>query len=221
MNAKIVVSITVLVLAALACSTLTAGPNSVVGSGKVTSETRNVAPFSAVELAGSGDVNILLGDGQSMNVQADDNIMPLIETKVVNGTLVVSTKPFTNIRATNSIVVTVVMKSLQHLKLSGSGNINVGQMSGPELAVDLLGSGNIRVEGKAERVNISLPGSGNVFCDGLTARDAIVRLNGSGNVTVYADKSIDASLLGSGSIRYSGEPAQVSKSITGSGTITP
>ncbi len=223
MNTKVIAAISILLLAVLACSTVSipAASNRVVGSGKVTSELRDVAEFTAVELAGSADVNILLGNGQSVNVQSDDNIVPLIETKVVNGKLYISTKPMTNITTSNGIVVTVVMKSLQRLTLSGSGNMNVGQMSGPELAVELPGSGNVRVEGKADRVNVSLAGSGNVFCDGLKASNAVVRLSGSGNVTVYADKSIDASILGSGSIRYSGEPAQVTKSITGSGTITP
>ncbi len=223
MNRNIIVAISILLLAMLACSSVTvpAAANAIVGSGKVIGEVRDVAEFTAVELAGSADVNILIGDAQTVNVQSDDNNVPLIETKVVDGTLVISTKPLTNIKTSNGIVVTVAMRSLQHLKLSGSGNINVGEMTGPELTVDLPGSGNIRVIGKANRVNISLAGSGNVFCDGLTSNDAVVKLNGSGNVTVFADKSLDASLAGSGNIHYSGEPAQVTKSITGSGTITP
>ncbi len=223
MNTKAIAAMSILLLAVLACSTFSipSAPNRVMGSGKVTSEQREVAEFTAVELAGSADVNILLGNAQSVNVQSDDNIVPLIETKVVNGKLYISTKPLTNITTSNGIVVTVVMKSLQRLTLSGSGNMNVGEMTGPELAVELPGSGNIRVVGKADRVKVSLAGSGNVFCDSLTASDATVRLNGSGNVKVYAAKSIDASILGSGSIQYSGEPAQVTKSITGSGSITP
>lgn len=223
MNGKVFAAISILLLGVLACSAVSvpADTNRIIGSGKVSGETRDVAEFTAVELAGSGDVNILLGNGQSVNVQSDDNIVPLIETKVVNGTLVVSMKPLTNVTTSSGIVVTVVMKALQHLTLSGSGNIHVGEMSGPELAVDLPGSGSITVMGRADRVNISLAGSGNVFCEGLKASSANVRLNGSGNVTVYTDKSLDASLTGSGSIHYSGEPAQVTKSITGSGTITP
>ena len=94
-------------------------------------------------------------------------------------------------------------------------------MAGPDLVVDLSGSGNIAVDGVADRVTISLPGSGNIECKGLKAKSAKVTLMGSGTVTVYASETLDASVAGSGAIRYDGSPAQVTKSITGSGTITP
>jgi hypothetical protein len=45
-------------------------------------------------------------------------------------------------------------------------------------------------------------------------------LSGSGNIFVTARKSLDASLPGSGTISYSGDPADVTKSVTGSGAIT-
>jgi hypothetical protein len=211
----------VLVLASLACSTLSVGTNPVTGSGKVASEVRNVPDFTSVELAGSADVNILLGDAQSVNVQTDDNILPLIGTKVVNGRLVIGTKPFTNITTSNGVVVTVAMRSLQRVTLSGSGNLRVGAMSGPSLLVELPGSGDITVDGTTEHVSVSVPGSGNVLCSELKAHVADVTLLGSGTVTVYADQNVNASLAGSGTIHYEGNPPQVTKNITGSGAITP
>jgi len=115
----------------------------------------------------------------------------------------------------------VTMKSLKGVTLSGSGNIDVSGLVGDSLLVDLPGSGNITVTGTAESVNVSLPGSGNIYCDGLKTKSATVTLNGSGNIKVYASQSLDANLRGSGEIRYDGNPAQVNKSITGSGGITP
>ena len=221
MRKKMFFSIAVLILASLACSTLTVGTNRVIGSGKVASEVRNLPEFTSVELAGSADVNILLSDTQSVNVQADDNILPLIETKVVNGRLVIGTKPFTNITTSNGIVVTVAMKSLQGVTLTGSGNVSVGAMSGPDLTIALPGSGDITVEGKADHVAITLAGSGNVMCNALKAHKADVTLLGSGTVTLFADQSLIANLAGSGTIRYEGNPPQVTKNITGSGAITP
>ena len=188
---------------------------------QIAGEQRSVASFTSVELAGSADVNILLGDTQSVNVQADDNILPLIETNVVNGRLVIRTRPGTSITSTNGVVVTVVVKSLQGVTLSGSGNMHVGAMSGPDLTVELTGSGDITVEGSVEHAAISMHGSGNILCNGLKAHSADVSLLGSGNITAYADQSLNATLSGSGTIRYDGNPAKVTKNITGSGTITP
>ena len=77
------------------------------------------------------------------------------------------------------------------------------------------------IYGASRNVAINLPGSGNVHCDSLKAKSAKVTLMGSGTVAVYASQSLDASILGSGTIRYSGNPAQVTKHISGSGTIAP
>lgn len=221
MRRKVFFGIAVLILASLACSTLTVGTNRVTGSGKVASEVRSLPEFTGVELVGSADVNILLSDKQSVNVQADDNILPLIETKVVNGTLVVSTKPLTSITTSNGIVVTVGIKSLQRLTLTGSGNMRVAAMSGPDLTIALPGSGDITVEGQSDHVSITLAGSGNVLCAALQTHAADVTLLGSGTITVFADQSLNANLAGSGTIRYGGNPPQISKHITGSGAITP
>ncbi|MGZ6316000.1 MAG: head GIN domain-containing protein [Anaerolineales bacterium] len=221
MNKRLQLSLVMLVMAALGCSGLSVVTNHVIGSGHVIGEPRNVASFTSVELAGSADVNILVGDAQSVNVEADDNIAPLIQTIVTNGKLVISTKPGVDFSSTNRVVVTVSMRSLEHVTLSGSGNLNVGAMMGPDLAVDLPGSGDITVEGGANNATIDLSGSGNIQCSTLKAKSAKVSLSGSGNVTVYASEILDANISGSGTIRYDGSPAQVTKGITGSGTITP
>ena len=221
MNIRIRLSMAVLILAALACSSLSAGTNQVIGSGHVISETRDVANFTSVELASSADVNILLGNAESVNVEADDNIAPLIQTKATNGKLIISTQPNVNFTSTNRVVVTLAMKSLERVTLSGSGNLHVAEMTGPDLVVQLPGSGDITVEGTTDHVTISLAGSGNIQCNGLKAKSAQVTLTGSGTIMVYASESLDARLAGSGTIRYEGSPAQVTKSITGSGTIVP
>lgn len=221
MNKRIRLSMAVLTLAALACSSLSVGTNQVIGSGHVISGTRDVANFTSVELASSADVNILLGNAESVNVEADDNIAPLIQTKVTNGKLIISTQPNINFTSTNRVVVTLAMKSLERVTVSGSGNLHVADMAGPNLAVELPGSGEITVEGTTDHATISLAGSGNIQCNGLKAKSAQVTLTGSGTIMVYASESLDARLAGSGTIRYEGSPAQVTKSITGSGTIVP
>ncbi len=223
MNRKILLGIATLMLAALACSTLSMGTNRVVGSGHLVSESRTVANFTAVDVQGSADVTVALGNSASVIVQADDNIVPMVETSVQNGTLVIGMKPATNITSFSPIRVTVTVKSmnLDALGLSGSGSLKVSGMSGPDLSVQLSGSGGITVDGSVDHVSIKLPGSGNVHCEGLKAKSANVTLLGSGNIYVYASESLDASIVGSGTIRYTGNPAQVTKNVSGSGVISP
>jgi hypothetical protein len=154
-------------------------------------------------------------------VEADDNIVPLIETFVSTGRLIIRTKNNTNITTSHGIKVHVVAKAFESVALSGSGSIRAEGASGSQLTVALPGSGDITVAGTVERVVITLLGSGNIYCDNLKANSGTVTIFGSGNVNVYAAKSLDASILGSGNVHYTGSPAQVTKKITGSGTIAP
>ena len=218
---KIFIPLFVVVLL-LACNTVTIGGNNVVdGSGVVVSETRSVSGFDSIELPGSADVDIKIGDGESVVVETDDNILPLIQTEVRGHTLVIRNKPLTNIRTQNGVQVTVTMKSLESLRIPGSGNVTITGLDGGSVALDISGSGNVIAQGTADSVDINLSGSGNILVGDLQARTVEVRIGGSGNVEVYASEALNASIPGSGSITYRGIPASVDKSISGSGSIDP
>jgi hypothetical protein len=221
MTKKLSLMVAALMLALMACSMVSINTSTVVGSGKVTSQTRSATGFSSVVLKGSANVTITLGPSESIVVEGDDNILPLIETDVQNDQLVINTRPNTHLTTSNPVRVTVTVKTLKGVTLSGSGNMDVSGLEGGRLLFELPGSGNITVNGTADSVNVSLPGSGNIYCDGLKAKSASVTLNGSGNIKVYASDSLDASIRGSGEIRYAGDPVTVNKSVTGSGSIMP
>jgi hypothetical protein len=115
--------------------------------------------------------------------------------------------------------VKITLKSLDGVAISGSGNLDVPQYNGDKLTVGLPGSGNITLGGSANTVNIVLSGSGNIRSDKLTAKSATAMLSGSGSITVNASEQLDATVIGSGDIRYSGSPAKLTKIVTGSGNI--
>ena len=54
----------------------------VQGSGVTASETRDVGPFASVELAGSNNVVIRVGERRSVVVKADDNLLDRVSTQL-------------------------------------------------------------------------------------------------------------------------------------------
>jgi hypothetical protein len=66
--------------------------DSVIGSGKKASETRKVDSFTQLELLGVGRIEVTIGNRQPLELSGDDNILPLIETKVTDGKLVSTLK---------------------------------------------------------------------------------------------------------------------------------
>src|SRR5688500_548776 len=62
------------------------------GSGVLRTEQRLVPHFTTVESACIANVVIERGEHDSITVEAEDNILPLIETKVANRKLTLTTK---------------------------------------------------------------------------------------------------------------------------------
>ncbi|EEF27456.1 conserved hypothetical protein [Ricinus communis] len=102
----------------------------VQGSGRVQSQARDVAHFSGLAMSLPGNVDIRSGSGrEGVTVEADDNLLPLIETVVEDGTLKIRAKRNTNLR-TRNLKVVVQARDIDRLALGGSGNIDADVVRG-------------------------------------------------------------------------------------------
>lgn len=211
------------------------------GNGKFKKETRSVGDYTAVSSSGFWDVMIAYGDGNHVQIEGDENLLNYIETKVEDGKLTIKARKNTNLRSKNKITVYVSLTKMTGISLSGSGDI-IGQgkfrnegktdfkLSGSgniqmsfdrvtEADVSISGSGNIRLAGSANTVNARISGSGNADCSDLNSDDASAHVSGSGNIKLNANKSVDASISGSGNVSYKGAASNVKKHIAGSGRL--
>jgi hypothetical protein len=240
MYKRMILIISVLVLAALGCSLVSVGPiNAVTGSGKVVQETRSVSGFDQIELAISGDAYIQQGDSESLTIEGEDNILPLITTNVQGSRLVIGSKPGTSFGIMRTLVFHITVKDLRGLEISGSGNFNVGQVQSDDMNLQISGSGVIKFDqlaaqsltsningsgtiqvsaGSVDRQSIEIPGSGNFKADQLKSQVASVHLDGSGNASLWATGQLDVQVNGSGNVDYYGSP-QVNSVINGSGSV--
>lgn len=219
MNKKLLFILIILTLTISSCSLISDRPAVVRGSGNVISETRDVTGFTSISLEGSANVHVTMGTTESVVVSGEDNIVPLIETNVLKHELVIKTKPLMSYSTTRPVRVDVTMISLDQVSISGSGNLDVPELKADSFYANLAGSGNITLSGEANTTNFTISGSGNIFSDRLTAKTAKALISGSGNITMYASDALDATITGSGDIRYSGSPASLSKNVSGSGSI--
>ncbi len=216
----IMIAVLIAVLAVVAIAIAIAIALLVYGSsGAAATQTRTVAGFSRLDLAGSNNVTIIAGRPQSVVVHADSKVINHVTTDVVAGTLVIGdTGSFT---ASGPMSVDVSVPSLTALSLSGSGQISATGISAPQLTVTISGSGLVSAAGTATRLDVTINGDGTAQLSRLTARDVHAVVSGSGLIGVTATTSLDAAVPGSGTIIYSGNPPQVTTSVTGSGAVTP
>ena len=205
--------IAVLAVVAIAIALLAFG-----SSGAAATQTRTVASFTSLDLAGSNNVTITVGKPQSVVVHADSTLINHVTTDVLAGTLVIGDTG--SLTASGPMSVDVSVPSLTALSISGSGQISATGISTPQLTVTISGSGQLSAAGTATRLGVTINGSGQARLSRLTARDVNAVISGSGLIQVTATASLDASVPGSGTIVYSGNPPQVTTSVTGSGAVT-
>ncbi len=188
------------------------------GSGVVATQTRDLAAFNSIDLAGSNNVVIRVGEKQSVVVRADDNLLDRVTTEVQSGKLVIANTPG-DFTTKSPMRVEVSVPTLNALTLTGSGNIVVDGIEAESLSVTLPGSGTLTASGTATRLDVTISGSGTVQLTRLIANDVRASVGGSGSIFVTATRSLDALVSGTGSILYAGNPRDVTKNVTGTGTI--
>ncbi|HEV8082103.1 MAG TPA: DUF2807 domain-containing protein [Chitinophagaceae bacterium] len=94
------------------------------GNGQMKKETREVGSYTSLASQGSMDVTIAYGNSNSVIVEADENLLPYIETSVENDKLTIKSKKGVNLKTNSKMVVHVSMTKINSLQQSGSGNIN-------------------------------------------------------------------------------------------------
>lgn len=112
------------------------------------------------------------------------------------------------------------------VRVNGSGDVDLGGLRASDnngfskASFATRGSGNIRVAaGEFDSLDVSVHGSGGIDAGNLRVREAKVRINGSGDVELNALDILDARINGSGDVRHRGQPANLQRSINGSGNV--
>src|SRR5262245_5806663 len=216
-----VIAFAIATLALTACDHRIGGIGGIRGSGNVKTESRPVGGFKAVELAGIGKLIIEQNGTESLTVEAEDNLLPLITTQVSGARLVLGTKPHTNLSPTKPIVFRLSAKDLEKIALRGSGNIEAGDIDSKGFVTDLSGSGNITL-GKvtARHFELHSNGSGDFKSQGVKSDDARLDASGSGSGELIGldTKTLNVDQSSSGSIRLSGRSDNQEIKVTGSGS---
>lgn len=187
------------------------------GSGHFVRQSRAAGTFSQIETNGAADIEIVTGQAATIEIEADDNLLDNIETRVEGDRLVVTNRgSFSTSRAP---VVRVSLERLRSAETSGSGNVTVRGLQDSDFILTGRGSGDFRAEGRVARLQLYLHGSGNANLTRLNAGDVVARVNGSGHARVWAQHSLDAAANGSGSLVYDGPASLIRAEAHGTGSV--
>jgi len=211
----------------------------VKGDGNVISQEIPVGIYEEIKVEGALDLTYEAKPDEAayLRVEADDNIIPLLDIKVKGKTLNIKAKESIN---PSRFAIFTNSPSLKYVESKGASTIHLsGHVEGRELKVKLKGIGNIKTDhilyekaefilegsgdmelgGEAAKAKLEISGNGDIHSSGLQVGQLECQIKGNGNMTVNAVEKLSVEIKGRGNITYKGSPQITKQEIKGAGTV--
>lgn len=200
-----------------------------------TTQVRETKPFKQIELSGATSVIYKQSDTLSLKVIADDKEINNIYTTFEGDALIIKAKG----SFTHSYKVYVSGNTLSKIICSGASKLSTeNTLLGDSLSIDVSGAGNVIATIKTKAIDAMLSGASSVTLEGnsetlygtisgasalkaykLNANTTNITASGASSAKVYANHKINANATGSSTIKFKGEPTEVSAEASSSSFI--
>jgi hypothetical protein len=188
----------------------------VKGSGKRETQRRDITAFTSIQTTGAFNVEVACQKDLSLEVEADDNILPLIEAEVRGNTLYLTNKQSYSV--SSPVTFRITAPNLEGLSVTGAGKIAITGMKNEKFEIDSEGAPSINVAGTTKLIDIDASGAGSIDAHNLQASRAVIDSKGVCKVDVDVADQLDVTVSGPSSVTYQGNPV-VNKTVNGPGKV--
>jgi len=208
------------------------------GNGNVVTEEREVTQdFNEVKGSRGLDVYLTKGNENKIIIEADENLLELIETNISNGKLTITSSK--NIGRAKSKKVHVTFVELSKIEASSGADIignsviknetlTLDSSSGADLEIEVFAKqlyaetssgADIDVSGKASILNAKASSGSDLNAKKLQVLTCNAKASSGANITVNVKDNLDAKASSGGDVKYYGNPVSVTKKDGSSGSI--
>jgi Putative auto-transporter adhesin, head GIN domain len=217
-----VLAIAMLLAAPLAgCGDISWAPPAtpITGEGTMASEDRTAEPFDRVSV--SAPVKVAIGEAQQTEVKVDaqENVLPLLSTEVVDGQLVVSmVAPGFTTSDDNYPLVTVRAPGITSLAIAG-GSIGILESTTGELRIDVSGQSVLTAIGQVPTVSLSMTQGAHAELAELLVKDATIKMTDGSAATMTISGSVTGVANGGSTLTLTQQPASQTVEVSGGGSV--
>ena len=170
----------------------------IVGGGSIATEQRNVSNFTKIEV--EGKINVIIEHSASFKVavKSYQNLLPVLETKLIGDALHIGYRTGTNIINDRSEV-RISLPLLQKLTTTGDSEINIISGNSSNFEAHIVGSSLINAFNfSTQLANIDIEGNG--FASIAVADRLKVKITGNGTVYYKGSPLVTSNVIGNGII---------------------
>lgn len=208
------------------------------GNGNVATENRPVSEsFNAIEVSRGLDVFITQGSSESVTVEADENLLNIIETSINNGVLKVTACQNISHAASRKIFVTA--KTIQSISASSGSDVTatnqiqtdhleLGTSSGSDLNLKVQANSisarsssgsELDLEGSVNNFSATASSGSSIDAEKLIAINSQVKASSGSGITVNTQKKLTAKASSGADVKYIGNPEILDKTDGVSGSV--
>ncbi len=218
------------------------GVAGIPGSGVAKEEARAVDAFHAIDAGSALQVTVLVTPGAKPTgkINGDDNLVPLIESVVRDGTLILRLKDNSSISPKLPLLAEVTAGELDGVEASGAASVKVKggtkvnrftattsgaadvaveKVESSQAVANASGASHIVLAGSAASLKVDASGASQVKAEALVVEEAEVSISGASGVALHANKSVEGDVAGASRLDIHGSPARKDFSITGASQV--
>ena len=205
-----------------ACSSTSSGitgTTATTGSGQLATESRPVGGFTAVSLTGAGHLVVEQTGVESLEITAEDNLLPLIRSEVVGDRLVLGFGPGVSVTSTREVLYRLKVRDLTRLEASGASRVELVGVDTPQLGTVLSGASALSASGRASIHEIVVSGASRCEAGDLSSQVVTAALSGASYAFVSVSDTLAAALSGASTLEYRGDPAVTTTEVSGGSVV--
>lgn len=210
-----------------------------VGSGNVVQEQRDVGAFDSISVSTGLNLFIEQTGTESLMIEAEDNILPKIESRVRNNTLEIKIAPLSlggiNARAPINCYVTV--RDIKQIDVSSGASLETDLLVSKDLLLDLSSGSEGYLEIDVENLEVDLSSGSSMEISGnaiaqyadissgsdydaqdLKSEEATIDASSGSIAKINVSKRLDTDISSGSIVRYSGSP-EVITDISSGGSL--
>lgn len=213
--------------------------NTLVGSGRTTTQTYDFSDFDSLIIANAFEAAVVMSDSYSVEVTVDDNVVEHLRVEQKGRTVTVSLDDNFFVRNTTQRA-TITLPKLVSLEASGASRVDVsgfktsddvrvtvsgasttrGDMETGDLTADVSGASTLSLTGSGGDLNVEATGASTADLSDFTVANATVEASGASRALVNASGTLNANASGASSVRYAGDPTLGRIDESGASSIT-
>jgi len=185
------------------------GTHGIAGDGAPRTETRPVGAFTGLDAATAVEVVVTRGAPEPLGVTTDGNLLPLLETTVVDGKLRVRFKG--DVRPTVAKIA-VHVPHLGDVRGAAGARVDTADLEEEALAVEASSGAKVHVAGRAKSLTARASSGAVLDASGLVVPDVEVKASSGAKVHLRAPDTLKGEASSGARVTYQAAPKHESVS---------